>query len=123
MLAPMWSEEAFDPEVFPTMILNDERYAIKRPLTDEEYINFTHEFVSASSQSQAKVPFTPSSFMYQMRTPFTDAHNTRLQDFSNFDIRTEDFSPYEVPRKPPPAYEVKTLYLCLLDCRKFPSMF
>ena len=111
--APMWSEETFDPDVFPTMILNDERYAVKRPLTDEEYINFTHDFVSATSQSQSKVPFVPNSFGYQMRTPFADAHNTRLQDYSNFDMRAKHFTSYDVPHKPPPVYEV-SIYTSLL---------
>lgn len=103
----MWGEEAFDPDVFPTMILNDERYSLKRPLTDEEYINLTHEFVAASTQSQTKTPFVPNSFTFQMRTPFTDAQTSRWQDYSNFDITAQDYSSYDVPRKPPPAYEVK----------------
>ena len=105
---PMWNEETFDPDSFPTMILNDERYGMKRPLTDEEYINLTHEFVAAASQTQTKLPFASSNFNSQLRTPFADAHNTRLQEYPNLDVRTQPYMSYDFPPKPPPpAYQVR----------------
>lgn len=106
--APIWNEEAFDPDVGPTMTLNDERFGVKRPLTDEEYINLTHEFVSATSQPQAKPLLGTNNFNYPMRTLFADTHNIRLQDFSNFDVRTQNYVEYDVRQyKSPPTYEVK----------------
>lgn len=110
----MWTEQAFDPDTFPTMILNDEKYALKRPLTDEEYINLTHEFVCSSGQMQPKFPLGTTNFGYQMRTSFTDTCDTRIHDYTSQDLRGQNYAAYENRHHSPPSYEV--IFLTFICC-------
>ena len=111
---PMWTEQAFDPDAFPTMILNDEKYALKRPLTDEEYISLTHEFVCSSGQMQPKFSLGTTNFGYQMRTSFPDTCDTRIHDYTSLDMRGQNYTAYENRHHSPPSYEV--LYSTFLCC-------
>ncbi|XP_065054064.1 helix-loop-helix protein 10-like [Rhopilema esculentum] len=103
----MWTEEAFDPDSFPTMILNDEKYAHKRPLTDEEYITLTQEFVCASAQSQSKFPMASTNFASQMKSPFIDTNNARQYDFSGYDFRPQNFMSYDFQPNSVQPFEVR----------------